>query len=209
MRRDAPKFSFGDTGQSAGRRELDDRPRVESADGLAAQIPAHRASQLGDELVHGVGRGGNRPAVEVGQQRDGRIVRDDTGGRGGVSVHCRCHVVGVERPGGGQLAHPGLRRRIFGQFLQRCQRSRSDDLPDGVAVGRDQIKGVESGQHVVLVPAENSGHAGRLSGAGLGHLGTAYRGEFDRVIAADHTGDGVSRDLTDGMPGNNGVGVRR
>ena len=109
-------------------------------------------------------------------------------------------------------------------MLAASEQLKTDQLENFIAVGElaltgavRPVKGVltialrarAEGKIGVLVPAENSGHAGRLSGAGLGHLGTAYRGEFDRVIAADHTGDGVSRDLTDGMPGNNGVGVRR
>src|SRR5580700_7121619 len=48
----------------------------------------------------------------VGQQRGGGLGGRDDGRRGSVGVKCRRHVLGVERSGHAEGAHPGLGRRV-------------------------------------------------------------------------------------------------
>ena len=81
-------------------------------------------------------------------------------------------------PAVASCAHPGLGRRVLSQLLQRRDRSGGHDLAGGVAVGGNQVEGLEAGQHLGLVAAQHRGHAGRLDGAGLGHLGAADGGEL-------------------------------
>ncbi len=102
----------------------------------------------------------------------------------------------MERAGDAQCAHPGLLWRVFGKLVQRAQPAGGHDLAGGVAVGRDQVELFESREHLGLVAAENGGHAGRLVGAGLGHLRTAGGGQRDGVIGGDDSGDRVGGDFT-------------
>lgn len=78
----------------------------------AAQVPPHRARDLGDQPVQGGGAGGDGFAVGVGQQGDGGLGRVQRGGGGPDPVHGRGHVRGVERPGHRQRHDPGALGRV-------------------------------------------------------------------------------------------------
>src|ERR1700759_2936131 len=87
----------------------------------------------------------------------------------------------------------------------RTQAAGGHDLTGSVAVGGNQVELLEAGQHLGFVTAENGGHAGRLVGAGLGHLRAAGGGQSNGVVWGDHTGDRVGGDLTDRVAGHNSV----
>ena len=99
-----------------------------------------------------------------------------------------------------------LRRRILGQFVQRRHRTCGDDLSGGVPVGRNQIQGVEPGEHLGLVAAEQRRHPGGFERAGLGHLGAAGGRQRYGVVGGDDAGDGVGGDLADGVSGDDNLG---
>ena len=203
------KFAFGDAGESPRRGELHDRRDIALTQRRGAQVPAHRLGQLSDQLFHRLGGRAHRLSVAVGQQRGGRLGGRDVRRRGGVPVEGRGHELGVERAGHAQRAHPGLRRRVFGELVQRAQPAGGDDLAGGVAVGGDQVELLEACQHLGLVAAEHRGHAGRLVGAGLGHLRAAGGGQRDGVVGGQHTGDRVGGDFADRVAGNDTVLRRR
>ena len=103
-------------------------------------------------------------------------------------------------------ATPSARTRALAggssaSFSSAVSAAGGDDLAGGVAVGGDQVELLEAGQHLGLVTAEHRGHAGRLDGAGLGHLGAAGGGQRDGVIGGHHAGDRVGGDLADGVAG--------
>ena len=127
-------------------------------------------------------------------------------GVGGERVRGRGHEVGVEGAGDGQRPHPGAGRRLGGQLLQCVQSTGGDDLAGAVAVGRGQPGGLDSGDDLVGVAAEDGGHAGRGERAGGGHLGAAAGGEGDRRERRQRAGHGGRGQLTDAVAGDDAIG---
>ena len=115
----------------------------------------------------------------------------------------------MERAGHLQGDDPGLGRRLGGQFGQRVQGARRDDLAGAVAVGREQAEPVDRGQHLVLVAAEDGAHPALHEPAGGGHLPAADPGQRDRGLGRQHTGQRGRAELTDAVAGDQGHVVHR
>ena len=73
--------------------------------------------------------------------------------------------------------------------------------PGAVVVGGDEALGLEGGQHLVAVAAEDGGHAGRGRRGGLGHRLAALADQHHRLLGGDRAGAGRGRELADAVAG--------
>ena len=210
VRRHPPKFAFGDSGERAGGRELDDRRHIR----LDAWSRCTGPSAPAGSAVRPAWSWRRPPRRPAGRRRwtaacaVGSAVVTPRPRRRSRRWPAPCSAV-WNAPAVASCAHPRLLRRILGELVQRGQAAGGHDLAGGVAVGGDQVQRLEAGQHLGLVAAEHRGHAGGLDRARLGHLGAAGGGQRDGVVGGDHAGDRVGGDLADGVAGDDEVRVRR
>lgn len=140
-------------------------------------------------------------AIGIRQQPGPRIVRADRPRQGAQPLNGRLHVHGVEGARDAELDQTGSLRRLGGERCQLLLRTGGDDLAGSVVVGGRQPLGIDRGQHLIAVPADHSGHRGRLRRARLGHQPAPFADQHHGLFGRQYADAGGRGDLTDGVPG--------
>ena len=154
--------ALGDPGQGAGRRHLEDAGDAEVGHRLHAEVPAHRAGDLGDDPVEHLAAVVDDLAVAVGDQRGARVVGRDRRGPAWPSTldgRAPCARCGTRRrPTAGSAGPWRAGRRRSAASCSMVPAATIWPGPLSLAAVRPCF--VDRGEHLVAVAAEDRGHAG-------------------------------------------------
>ena len=114
----------------------------------------------------------------------------------------RLHVDGMEGSRNAERNESGAPRRVSRQRSQLLSRTSSDNLAAAIVVGCRQAVGLESGQHVVRITADEGRHRCRGHRAGFGHSTATLAYEDHRLFRRQDADPGCSGDLAYRVPGN-------
>jgi hypothetical protein len=163
---------------------------------------SHRTgADLHDDPLQPVAARGHGGPVGVGEQHDRRVTHRDARGRLPQRGDGGRHVRGVERARHRERAQPRPGGRVRGQRGQLRRGPGGDDLARAVDVRGGEAVRLEHGEHLVLLAAEDRGHAGGLGGRGLGHGPAAHADQAHRVVGGNHPGDRPGGQFADAVPG--------
>src|SRR5699024_10394488 len=116
-------------------RDLDDAGDTEVAEGLHAQVPAHRVAHLADDPPQDLRAGVDDLAVDVGHERNPGVVGGDGPGESPEVVGRGGHVLGVEGTGDLEGHDPSPGRRLLTEGGELFEGAGGDDLAGTVDVG--------------------------------------------------------------------------
>lgn len=195
----ALEIALGNPGEGTRGWEFQQPRDAQFSHGGQAEVPAHRVGHLLDESLQVVGAGRDDLPVRIGEEPGTGVVGGDGPGQALQMSHRRLHVDGVESPSHAELNQPRSSWWVGLQVGELLHRPGGDDLAGAIVVGRSQASGVNRGQHLFGVPADDSHHRGRSRRRSDRHLLPPFADEHHGLLGAQHAGGGCGGDLADAV----------